>query len=45
MKPGGEIISAVLHTAVVVKMHCGVLFYLVLCSVSALTLLVGSFDP
>jgi len=31
-----------------VKMYCGVLFYLVLCfvcSFSALTLLVGSFDP
>ena len=29
-----------------VKMHCGVLFYLFfVCSFSALTLLVGSFDP
>ena len=28
-----------------VKMHCGVSFYLVQCSFSALTLLVGSFDP
>ena len=28
-----------------VKMDCGVLLYLVVCSFSALTLLVGSFDP
>ena len=28
-----------------VKMYCGALFYLVWCSFSALTLLVGSFDP